>query len=176
MRNFLLLVFSHFRLLLHILFLVNILVISTGWYLKVKLVNFTFVIFLNLYLQLFRPSYSFNLTDPYCRLMENEYKSLHDPHLREYYKRKDILRTLKKDGYITSDNKVGRRLLLFNHWRLLRLDIRLFLYLCDGGGVLPLTWSWEILNGTFHKLLNIWVNRNWTIVSKGYYFLHLFSL
>lgn len=80
-----------------------------------KLVNFTFVIFLNLYLQLFRPSYSFNLTDPYCRLMENEYKSLHDPHLREYYKRKDILRTLKKDGYITSDNKVGRRLLLFNH-------------------------------------------------------------
>ncbi|NIG59618.1 fibrous sheath-interacting protein 2 isoform X2 [Pontoporia blainvillei] len=54
---------------------------------------------------LFRPSYGFNLTDPYCRLLENQYKSLHDPHLRAYHKRKDILRRLKKGGYITSNNK-----------------------------------------------------------------------
>ncbi|ELW70637.1 Fibrous sheath-interacting protein 2 [Tupaia chinensis] len=54
---------------------------------------------------LFRPSYGFNLTDPYCRLLENQYKSLHDPHLRAYYKRKDVLRRLKKGGYITSNNK-----------------------------------------------------------------------
>ncbi|KAF6361469.1 fibrous sheath interacting protein 2 [Rhinolophus ferrumequinum] len=67
--------------------------------------------------QLFRPSYSFNLTDPYCRLMENEYKSLHDPHLRAYYKRKDILRRLKKGGYITSDNKVVCNLRELNKYR-----------------------------------------------------------
>ncbi|PNI86706.1 FSIP2 isoform 2 [Pan troglodytes] len=55
--------------------------------------------------KLFRPSYGFNLTDPYCRLLENQYKSLHDPHLKAYYKRKDILKRLKKGGYITSNNK-----------------------------------------------------------------------
>jgi hypothetical protein len=58
-------------------------------------------------MQLFRPSYGFNLSDPYCRLLETQYKSLHDPHLRTYYKRKDILRRLKKGGYITSNNKVS---------------------------------------------------------------------
>nr|XP_019575351.1 PREDICTED: fibrous sheath-interacting protein 2-like [Rhinolophus sinicus] len=67
--------------------------------------------------KLFRPSYSFNLTDPYCRLMENEYKSLHDPHLRAYYKRKDILRRLKKGGYITSNNKVVCNLGELNKYR-----------------------------------------------------------
>ncbi|XP_017400553.1 fibrous sheath-interacting protein 2 isoform X1 [Cebus imitator] len=55
--------------------------------------------------KLFRPSYGFNLTDPYCRLLENQYKSLHDPHLKAYYKRKDILKRLKKGGYVTSNNK-----------------------------------------------------------------------
>lgn len=56
--------------------------------------------------KLFRPSYGFNLGDPYCRLLDTQYNSLHDPHLRKYYKRKDILRRLKKEGYITSNNKV----------------------------------------------------------------------
>ncbi|KAM5270596.1 LOW QUALITY PROTEIN: fibrous sheath-interacting protein 2 [Hipposideros larvatus] len=67
--------------------------------------------------KLFRPSYGFNLTDPYCRLMENQYKSLHDPHLREYYKRKDILRRLKKGGYITSNNKIVCNLRELNMYR-----------------------------------------------------------
>lgn len=58
-------------------------------------------------LQLYQPSYDFNLTDPYCQLLETSYKSLHDPHLKAYYKRKDILKRLKKGGYITNDNKVG---------------------------------------------------------------------
>lgn len=68
-------------------------------------------ILISAFLQLFRPSYGFNLSDPYCRLLETQYKSLHDPHLRTYYKRKDILRRLKKGGYITSNNKVSWRLL-----------------------------------------------------------------
>nr|XP_054107809.1 fibrous sheath-interacting protein 2-like isoform X2 [Callithrix jacchus] len=55
--------------------------------------------------KLVRPSYGFNLTDPYCRLLENQYNSLHDPHLKAYYKRKDILKRLKKGGYVTSNNK-----------------------------------------------------------------------
>ncbi|KAI4544022.1 hypothetical protein MG293_004288 [Ovis ammon polii] len=66
---------------------------------------------------LFRPSYGFNLTDPYCRLLENQYKSLHDPHLRAYHKRKDILRRLKKGGYITSNNKVVCTLRELNKYR-----------------------------------------------------------
>ncbi|XP_006921522.1 fibrous sheath-interacting protein 2 [Pteropus alecto] len=67
--------------------------------------------------KLFRPSYGFNLTDPYCRLLENQYKSLHDPHLRAYYKRKDILRRLKKGGYITSNNKIVCNLRELNKYR-----------------------------------------------------------
>ncbi|XP_075385190.1 fibrous sheath-interacting protein 2 [Tenrec ecaudatus] len=67
--------------------------------------------------KLFRPSYDFNLTDPYCRLLENQYKSLHDPHLRAYYKRKDILRRLKKGGYITSNNKIVCSLKEWNKYR-----------------------------------------------------------
>ncbi|XP_014640104.1 PREDICTED: fibrous sheath-interacting protein 2 [Ceratotherium simum simum] len=67
--------------------------------------------------KLFQPSYGFNLTDPYCRLLENQYKSLHDPHLRAYYKRKDILRRLKKGGYITSNNKIVCTLKELNKYR-----------------------------------------------------------
>ncbi|XP_074255476.1 fibrous sheath-interacting protein 2 isoform X1 [Saimiri boliviensis] len=67
--------------------------------------------------KLFRPSYGFNLTDPYCRLLENQYKSLHDPHLKAYYKRKDILKRLKKGGYVTSNNKVVCTLRELNKYR-----------------------------------------------------------
>ncbi|KAB0340864.1 hypothetical protein FD755_024662 [Muntiacus reevesi] len=59
----------------------------------------------NLSEKLYQPSYDFNLSDPYCRLLETSYKSLHDPHLKSYYRRKDILRRLKKGGYVTSNNK-----------------------------------------------------------------------
>ncbi|XP_053453727.1 fibrous sheath-interacting protein 2 [Nycticebus coucang] len=67
--------------------------------------------------KLFRPSCGFNLTDPYCRLLENQYKSLHDPHLRAYYKRKDILRRLKKGGYVTRNNKIVCTLRELNKYR-----------------------------------------------------------
>nr|XP_055164299.1 fibrous sheath-interacting protein 2 [Nyctereutes procyonoides] len=75
--------------------------------------------------KLFRPSYGFNLNDPYCRLLENQYKSLHDPHLREYYKRKDILRRLKKGGYITSNNKIVCTLRELNKYRQYLTSIKL---------------------------------------------------
>ncbi|XP_059962694.1 fibrous sheath-interacting protein 2 [Mesoplodon densirostris] len=67
--------------------------------------------------KLFRPSYGFNLTDPYCRLLENQYKSLHDPHLRAYHTRKDILMRLKEGGYITSNNKIVCTLRELNKYR-----------------------------------------------------------
>ena len=57
--------------------------------------------------QLLQPSGYFNLGDPCCRLLSTEYNSLHDPHLRAYHKRKDNLQRLKREGYITSDSKVG---------------------------------------------------------------------
>uniref|UniRef100_A0A8C2LFJ2 Fibrous sheath-interacting protein 2-like n=1 Tax=Cricetulus griseus TaxID=10029 RepID=A0A8C2LFJ2_CRIGR len=56
--------------------------------------------------KLYQPSFGFNLNDPYCKLMETTYKSLHDPHLKSYFKRKDILKKLKQGGYITSNNKM----------------------------------------------------------------------
>lgn len=66
---------------------------------------------------LFQPSYGFNLTDPYCRLLDNQYNSLHDPHLRAYHSREDIRRRLKKGGYITRNNEVICNLTEFNKYR-----------------------------------------------------------
>ncbi|XP_054578565.1 fibrous sheath-interacting protein 2-like isoform X2 [Eptesicus fuscus] len=66
---------------------------------------------------LFQPSYGFNLTDPYCRLLDNQYNSLHDPHLREYHSREDIRRRLKKGGYITSNDEIICNLAEFNKYR-----------------------------------------------------------
>ncbi|TKC40378.1 hypothetical protein EI555_004816 [Monodon monoceros] len=68
-------------------------------------------------LQLYQPSYDFNLTDSYCQLLETSYKSLHEPHLKIYSRRKDILRRLKKGGYITSNNKVVCTLKELNKYR-----------------------------------------------------------
>ncbi|XP_005057038.1 PREDICTED: uncharacterized protein LOC101821751 [Ficedula albicollis] len=55
------------------------------------------------------PCPSFNLDDPYIHhpAPPVQYNRLHDPHLRDYHKRKDILRMLKRQGVITSDNKVA---------------------------------------------------------------------
>ncbi|XP_037676834.1 fibrous sheath-interacting protein 2-like [Choloepus didactylus] len=71
----------------------------------------------NLSEKLYQPSYDFNLSDPYCQLLEPKYQSLHDPHLKEYYKRNDILRRLEKGGYITSNNKVICTLKELNKYR-----------------------------------------------------------
>ncbi|XP_038171795.2 fibrous sheath-interacting protein 2-like [Arvicola amphibius] len=71
----------------------------------------------NLSEKLYRPSFAFNLSDPYCKLMETTYKSLHDPHLKSYFKRKDILKKLRQGGYITSNNKVVCSLKELNKYR-----------------------------------------------------------
>ncbi|XP_054976115.1 fibrous sheath-interacting protein 2-like [Sorex araneus] len=71
----------------------------------------------NLCEKLYQPSYGFNLNDPYCRHMDTSYKSLHDPHLKSYYNRKDMLKKLKKDGYITSNNKVTCSLKELNKYK-----------------------------------------------------------
>ncbi|KAK2520580.1 hypothetical protein Q9233_011216, partial [Columba guinea] len=57
--------------------------------------------------QLHRPSCSFDLGDPLCRLLSTEYNSLHDPHLQAYHQRKDNVRRMKREGFITSDGNVG---------------------------------------------------------------------
>ncbi|KAG6932685.1 Fibrous Sheath Interacting Protein 2-like [Chelydra serpentina] len=71
----------------------------------------------NLGEKLYQPPSGFDLGDPYCRLMTTKYRSLHDPHLRSYYKRKNNLRRLKKGGYVTNDNKVVCTLKEFNEYR-----------------------------------------------------------
>ncbi|XP_070788074.1 fibrous sheath-interacting protein 2 [Pituophis catenifer annectens] len=67
--------------------------------------------------KLYQPSATFDLSDPYCKIMAPKYKSLHDPHLRAYYKRKDNLQRLKKSGLITDKNKVVCTLKEFNEYR-----------------------------------------------------------
>ncbi|XP_055474034.1 fibrous sheath-interacting protein 2-like [Psammomys obesus] len=59
----------------------------------------------NLCEMLFQPSFDFNLNDQYCKLMETTYISLHDPHLKVNFKRKDIIKILRKGGYITGNIK-----------------------------------------------------------------------
>ncbi|XP_057616759.1 fibrous sheath-interacting protein 2-like [Chionomys nivalis] len=71
----------------------------------------------NLSEKLYKPSFGFNLNDPYCKLMETTYKSLHDPHLKSYFKRKDILKKLRQGGYITGNNKVVCSLKELNKYR-----------------------------------------------------------
>lgn len=108
-------VFSHFRFFLHVLFSMNSLITLTNWGLKVWFHSFYICnTFQSVCLQLYQPTSDFNLFDPYCQLLQTDYNSLHDPHLKSYYRRKDILRRLKKGGYITSNNKVGWSLLPVN--------------------------------------------------------------
>ncbi|XP_062815291.1 fibrous sheath-interacting protein 2 isoform X2 [Anolis carolinensis] len=71
----------------------------------------------NLGEKLYQPSATFDLSDPYCKMMPPKYKSLHDPHLKAFYKRKDNLRRLKKAGHITDKNKVVCSLKEFNEYR-----------------------------------------------------------
>ncbi|XP_072773275.1 uncharacterized protein [Taeniopygia guttata] len=59
---------------------------------------------------------SFNLDDPYMHHLNLQYNCLHDPHLQDYHKRKDILRMLKKQGFVTSD-KVICTVKEFNEYR-----------------------------------------------------------
>ncbi|KAL9834860.1 fibrous sheath-interacting protein 2 [Geothlypis trichas] len=60
---------------------------------------------------------SFNLDDPYMHHLNLQYNCLHDPHLQDYHKRKDILRLLKKQGCVTSENKVICTVKEFNEYR-----------------------------------------------------------
>ncbi|XP_039345856.1 fibrous sheath-interacting protein 2-like isoform X3 [Mauremys reevesii] len=55
--------------------------------------------------QLYQPSSGFDLGDPFCQIMTMKYTSLHNPHLRSYYKRTDSLRRFKRGGYVTNENK-----------------------------------------------------------------------
>ncbi|XP_005057034.1 PREDICTED: uncharacterized protein LOC101820956 [Ficedula albicollis] len=66
---------------------------------------------------LVRPYPYFNLDDPYSHHLSPAYNCLHDPHLRDYHKRKDVLQLLKRQGVITSDNKVVCTLKEFNEYR-----------------------------------------------------------
>nr|XP_033805896.1 fibrous sheath-interacting protein 2-like [Geotrypetes seraphini] len=75
--------------------------------------------------KLYHPSSGFNLGDPYCRLLETNYKNLHDPHLCSYFKRKDIQKRLKKGGFITSNNKIVCTLKEFNEYRQYLTSIKL---------------------------------------------------
>ncbi|XP_056363646.1 uncharacterized protein LOC130261441 [Oenanthe melanoleuca] len=66
---------------------------------------------------LIRPCPYFNLDDPYSHHLSPAYNCLHDPILQDYHKRKDILQLLKRQGVITSDNKVVCTLKEFNEYR-----------------------------------------------------------
>ncbi|XP_038015305.1 fibrous sheath-interacting protein 2 [Motacilla alba alba] len=67
--------------------------------------------------KLHQPFPYFTLDDPYIHHLSPAYNCLHDPVLRDYHKRKDVLRLLKKQGCITSDNKVICTVKEFNEYR-----------------------------------------------------------
>ncbi|KAG9329763.1 hypothetical protein JZ751_029709, partial [Albula glossodonta] len=49
------------------------------------------------------------ITDSSLKIMRPDYNSLHDPHLRNYYHRRDLNDKLKKGNFITADNESGKR-------------------------------------------------------------------
>ncbi|XP_063302298.1 uncharacterized protein LOC134601720 [Pelobates fuscus] len=66
---------------------------------------------------LYKPSPSFDLGDPYCRLMKTTYNNLHDPYLKEYYQSKVPRQRILQQGFITSDDKVVCSLKEYNEYR-----------------------------------------------------------
>ncbi|KAK1163256.1 fibrous sheath-interacting protein 2-like [Acipenser oxyrinchus oxyrinchus] len=57
--------------------------------------------------------------------MESKYKSLHDPHLSGYYNRKDVLKRLRKGGFITEHKKIICTLKDFDEYRQYLTTIKL---------------------------------------------------
>ncbi|KAJ7411297.1 hypothetical protein WISP_103296 [Willisornis vidua] len=57
--------------------------------------------------ELCQPLPFFTLDDPYNHHLSIAYNCLHDPILRDYHTRKDVLKLLKRQGLVTSDNKAG---------------------------------------------------------------------
>lgn len=77
--------------------------------------------------KLHQPHPDFNLDDPYIHQLSPAYNCLHDPILRDYHNRKDILQLLKRQGFVTSDKKVVCTLKEFNEYRhyLTRIKLQL---------------------------------------------------
>ncbi|XP_027574905.2 uncharacterized protein LOC113986927 [Pipra filicauda] len=67
--------------------------------------------------KLHQPFPYFTLDDPYNHHLTIDYNCLHDPHLRDYHKREDVLKLLRRRGFVTSDNKVVCTLKEFNQYR-----------------------------------------------------------
>lgn len=59
----------------------------------------------------------FDLSDPYCHVISNEYQPLHDPHLKNHYNLPRMRRHLRKKGFITERDKVICNLREFNQYR-----------------------------------------------------------
>ncbi|KAM7037879.1 fibrous sheath-interacting protein 2 [Acridotheres tristis] len=91
--------------------------------------------------KLHQPHPDFNLDDPYIHQLSPAYNCLHDPILRDYHNRKDILQLLKRQGFVTSDKKVVCTLKEFNEYRHYLTRIKLQLQKILGQqeeGLLPL--------------------------------------
>ncbi|CAN8190842.1 unnamed protein product [Coccothraustes coccothraustes] len=67
--------------------------------------------------KLHQPFPYFTLDDPYMHHLSPAYNCLHDPVLQDYHKRKDVLRMLKKQGFVTGENKVICTVKEFNEYR-----------------------------------------------------------
>ncbi|XP_066555856.1 fap1 adhesin [Amia ocellicauda] len=58
----------------------------------------------------------FDLLDPHCHLLDNEYNSLQDTHLKGFYKNKARLRNVTMHGLLTKEKKVVCSLKEFNEY------------------------------------------------------------
>ncbi|XP_062603625.1 uncharacterized protein LOC134265435 [Saccostrea cucullata] len=61
--------------------------------------------------------FEFDLTDPYCHVISNEYQPLHDPHLKNHFNIPRMQRHLRKNGFITEEGQVICNLREFNQYR-----------------------------------------------------------
>ncbi|KAK3104092.1 hypothetical protein FSP39_024350 [Pinctada imbricata] len=61
--------------------------------------------------------FEFDLSDPYCHVISNEYQPLHDPHLRHHFSSPKMRRHLERNGFITNEGKVICNLKEFNQYR-----------------------------------------------------------
>ncbi|XP_066547546.1 fibrous sheath-interacting protein 2-like [Amia ocellicauda] len=58
----------------------------------------------------------FDLWDPHCRQLDNQYNSLQDPYLKEFYKNKARIRSVTKHGLLTPEKEVVCSLKEFNEY------------------------------------------------------------
>jgi hypothetical protein len=82
---------------------------------KTYLFNHVFVF--NIQIHKRDPELGFDLSDPDSLLMSNDYRPLHDPHLKQHLSAPQMRKRLRAGNFITRDGKVLCSLKEYNEYR-----------------------------------------------------------